>query len=221
MSHSNSSRWDSGGVTGLPVGLSGAKHEAVLRRLVHYSQPIPSSAEHILLVLKHHRAEPTAADIFSGMRFAQQWIRLLLNLAGAGASIRQHLHWQGLPIDFPVFSRRYISRVVHEDGDVRVCLLSDPWCGFRLDVRTDAGRSRIAHAVACWSQPYNLVLQDSAIYFCPRTKEVPPQFPTFKFGGAEVGGIIYAKSRVMLQTIDHSSIEAAIREVGLSVHNRR
>jgi hypothetical protein len=151
---------------------------------------------------------------------AETGFRLLLNLRGAGASIPDHLHWQGLRIDFPAFREEYAGEPILRNAGLEVRFLGEPWSGIRLCPRTAAARRRVARAVSCWGEPFNLVVADSTVCLFPRTRDFPTCSPEFKFGAAEVAGVVYAKTRAMLEAYEEPFLICAVKEVGMAAEER-
>ena len=177
----------------------------------------PVERDHILLVYREHRANLKPRDLFDGFAFAQETgYRLLLNLQGSGASLPAHLHWQGLRSDFPIFRPQFIGRCILSEVGLAVNALSKPWGGYRVEADNQEQRMRVAQSLAAWEGPFNLVLTSSVVYVLPRVREYASQFPSFKFGAAEVAGTMFAQNRSMFESVDDASFAQAVHEVAMN-----
>ena len=188
------------------------------RRWIVTPNRFPVQEEHILLILREHRAAVTAADVLDAMAFARETgYRLLLNLRGSGAAVPQHLHWQGLRMTFPICRPDCVGELVMEARTVVVNRLAPPWSGRRMLARSAKGCETVAALAVDHDGPFNLLIDGSAVYTVPRAKEYPSLFPGFKFGGAEVTGVVYAKSMEMLERMNLDALAGALSEVTATV----
>jgi hypothetical protein len=207
---------------GGPESVGCALESSVCEKSIRYgdwivaANPFPVQRYHILVSHDDHRPNPLDSDILDGMAFAHSTgFQLLLNLEGSGASVPEHLHWQGLwGVRFPAFREEYAGRVVFRDDEVEARLLAEPWGGFRLKPRSRRGCARIARVVCRWNGCFNLAVDERrTVLLSVRTRETPSLFPDFKFGGAEVAGVVYANTRDLFSSLDAASFEGAMREV--------
>ncbi len=174
-----------------------------------------AAPSHYLIFDPHgHRENMTENDILALHQFVKETgFSTFGNFRNSGATIPKHIHYQSLKIIFPITQSK--PEYVYSASGIKVEKLKYPIAAFRLISDSTEGIRTIAQAIPYLPKPYNVLFYGDEIYITIRTKSMPSNTNGFKFGGAEIFGHIFARSKEMYDFFNHQTLSAALEDVCL------
>jgi hypothetical protein len=148
----------------------------------------------ILLVADTPRSVVTAEDLAAASAFCRgARYSMFSNAAGSGARVEDQVHFQGFPCTFPAAMAR--AKVIGRWGDVAIGWHDHPCRGIVFSGRPDAVAQAALKFADATGRPVNLLLWADTVKVVPRALAVPPGFEPWDFGGAELAGLYFTRSR--------------------------
>jgi hypothetical protein len=177
----------------------------------------PVEEKHAILFPIRHGEWPVEQDITDALIFTSEVpYACSLNLADAGASISDHVHFQCLKERFPGFDDN--KTILSRDDQIEIYLLSTPYSGILLKSNNRLGRERLVK-IANLRRPYNLVLKSDGdkdhVLVYGREHSSSGLLDGFKIGAPEMARLFYAKTLKQYQNWDYSALMSSLIQVSL------
>ncbi|MDO8647656.1 MAG: hypothetical protein Q7R70_04530 [Candidatus Diapherotrites archaeon] len=183
----------------------------------HYLTPnwYPFSKNHSMLIPFRHYSLPTLEDLRLALSLSAKLNQTVtLNIAGSGASVKQHLHFHCFDERLPIVS--CLGKEVLSNYPKSLKIESLYYPAYCLKISGSQTAEFVHGLLEKFSQPYNLVFFNGFAIFIPRKIEAPLEGVAWNFGAAEIGGFLVAGSKEFFDSADNKLVCGLIAKAGFS-----
>lgn len=180
----------------------------------------PYFEKHIVAFSKEHTGLASGdqlRELFDILQITNH--AFFLNLVGAGASINDHIHYQGIIADFPIDKKKGKIVCESKENDFAIERIEWPAYILRFSWNSPAGMEKTITTLITYHEsekPFNLILFKDRIYFIPRSNVYSEIVPNWKIAAAEVGGLFVTKFEEVFKNMNYEKLEKILLDTTIT-----